>query len=321
MDAALIAGDPKLISRMIYLMKVYLNGELVDASQATISHNDAGLQHAVGLFETMAAKNGVVFRLDAHLRRLERSAAELGLARDLDVEELRKAVRRTLEVNGLTEARLRLTVTGGPMGTLRSTGGGDGSAGRLTVLVVAAEPTAYDPSYFEKGIMAVLGPPMANPFDPLAGHKTLAYWSRLRLLRQAAALRAGEVILLNITNHLASGTVSNVFLVKEGRLLTPYARGEEVVGALPAPVLPGITRAAVVELAQEAGIDVEKRMLTVDDLLSADEVFLTNSSWQILPVTRVEKHAVTGQEGGPVASGLRAVLLGLIEREAKISKL
>ena len=157
------------------------------------------------------------------------------------------------------------------------------------MVVTAAPPTQYDAGFFEQGITALIARPGANPFDPAAGHKTLAYWSRLRTLRQAAAAGAGEAIWLNVTNHLASGAVSNLFIVKDETLLTPYARGEEVPEALPAPVLPGITRAAVIELAHTLDLPVQRRMLSVNDLLEADEVFLTNSSWLVLPVSRVEK--------------------------------
>jgi branched-subunit amino acid aminotransferase/4-amino-4-deoxychorismate lyase len=294
-------------------MQVYLNGDMVDAGGARISIEDAGFTHAVGLFETMAARNGHVFRMDAHLARMNESAQQLGLARQLDVETLGQAVMRTLEHNKLSEARVRLTVTAGAVSLLRPAD----VPPQPTVLVNTTEPTQYDPAYFDQGIKALIAPPGANPFDPLAGHKTLAYWARLRTLRQAAAAGAGEAIWLNVTNHLASGAVSNIFLVKDRALLTPFARGEEVTGALPAPVLPGITRAAVLEIAGRMDIPIHKRMLDVNDLLEADEVFLTNSSWHVLPVTSVEKKSVSNGKVGQVTEQLRQSLLEMIDRETQ----
>ncbi len=297
-------------------MDVNLNGKMTSPGQASIRIDDAGLQHAVGLFETMAAFHGKVFRLQAHLERLGNSARELGLARDLDLERLRQMVDETLRHNALSEARVRLTVTAGSISLLR--GANPGQPPEIpepTILVVAQPPTVYDPAYFTRGIMAVVAPPAANPFDPLAGHKTLSYWGRLRTLRQAAAAGAGEAIWLNISGHLAGGAISNIFLVHEGRLLTPIAHGEEVDDSLPAPVLPGITRAAIIELAEEAEIKVERRMLSVPEMLEADEIFLTNSSWQVLPVTRIEKKEIAGARVGPVTEKLREGLLALIERE------
>lgn len=293
----------------------YLNGELVSRAEARVSIDDAGFQHAVGLFETMGVYHGRVFRLDAHLARIARSASDLGLARQLEIEPLREAVAQTISSNHLDRARLRLTVTAGSTSLLAPTPDATPAPPAPTVLITASSPTKYDPQYFEEGITVVVAPPAANPFDPAAGHKTLAYWSRLRTLRQAAAAGAGEAIWLTPTNHLASGAVSNIFLVKDGKLLTPIARGEEATGALAAPVLPGTTRAAVIELADADGITIERRMLSVPELLKADEVFLTNASWLVLPVTRVEKAVIAGGEVGKLTQQLRAKLIDLIERE------
>ncbi len=292
-------------------MDIYLNGQFVPHEQATVPIDDAGLQHAVGLFETMAVRHGRAFRLRQHVDRLIGSTQALGLSRDLESDSLADAVTSTIEHNGIEDARVRLTVTAGSVSLLKP----DGSPPTPTVMVVATPAMTYDPAYFEHGIRVLVTPPMANPFDPSAGHKTLSYWSRLRTLRQAAEAGAGEAIWLNVTNHLASGAISNVFLVKDGRLLTPIARGEEQQGALPAPVLPGVTRAAVIEQAHNEGIEVERRMLSVDDLLGADEAFLTNSGWQVLPVTSVEKANIGDGSVGELTRRLREGVLKLIEDE------
>jgi len=294
-------------------MLIHLNGQMIPHDQARIHVDDAGLQHAVGLFETLAVRQGRAFRLQAHLERLAQSAQQLGLARELDLPSLAEAVRQTIAENQLTEARVRLTVTAGEISLLRPRP--QSEAVPLTTLVIATPPTAFDPAAFEKGVTALIAPPLANPFDPLAGHKTLAYWSRLRVLRQSAAAGAAEAIVLNVTNHLAGGTVSNLFLVRDGELLTPFARDEEVSGALPAPVLPGVTRAAVIELAAQQNLTVHRRMLSVDDLLSADEVFLTNSNWFILPVTHIEKQPIASGAPGAITQSLRAALLEQLHRE------
>lgn len=306
-------------------MDVYLDGKMVPAGQALVPVDDAGFQHAVGLFETLAVTHGQAFRLDQHVARLIGSARDLGLSKDLDAAALAGAVRQTIEHNRLDAARVRLTVTAGSLSLLGPAGD---APPQPTVVVTASPPTRYDPAYFDEGITALIARPGANPFDPTAGHKTLAYWSRLRTLRQAAAAGAGEAIWLNVTNHLASGAVSNVFLVKGQTLLTPYARGEEVPEALPAPVLPGVTRAAVIELAHTLDLPVQRQMLSVNDLLEADEVFLTNSSWGVLPVSHVEKKQIgtpgkaggSGGSGGSAGAGsiarrLREALLALIEKE------
>ncbi|MGB0767667.1 MAG: aminotransferase class IV [Phycisphaeraceae bacterium] len=296
-------------------MKTYLNGQMLDDSQALISARDAGFQHAVGLFETMFARNGKVFRLDRHLARLKRSAAELGLAADMDTPPLADAVHRTLAENRLEHARLRLTVTAGTLSMLRADDGDQALRVTQTVCVQASESTAFAPGYFDRGVRVRVYGQGANPFDITAGHKTLNYWTRLRSLRQAAASDCGEAIWLSVTNHLAGGAVSNLFLVKDGALLTPIARGEEKPDALPAPVLPGVTREAVIELAEQQGIPVEKRMLTVEDLLDADEVFLTNSNWKVLPVVAVEQKDIGGGEVGDFTRSLREAVMSTVEAE------
>lgn len=290
-------------------MLVHLNGRLVPEQEARVALADAGFLHGVGLFETFFARGGRVARLSRHLARLRDSASQTGIAAHLQVEPLENAVHDLLAANKLADARIRLTLTPGTLSMLRRGDAGAAAAAEPTLAIVPQEPTPLDPAWFETGVTVRIHGQLANPFDPLAGHKTLNYWGRLAALRQAGAAGAAEAVLLSVTGHLASGCVSNLLLVKDGRLLTPFARGEELPKALPAPVLPGITRAAVLEAAEAAGIPAEKRMLTVADLLDADEVFLTNSNWLVLPVVQVEQKAIGAGAPGPVTTRLRQALL------------
>ncbi|MEM1330321.1 MAG: aminotransferase class IV [Planctomycetota bacterium] len=313
---------------------VFLNGELMDRGDARLSAFDASVQHAVGLFETMLAVGGAeddggpdVVGLDLHLERLIASAAELGLVEQLRPAPLREAVLRTLESSGVADdrskhARVRLTITGGDLNLLQAGGGGPHQP---TVMVQVQPATRYPDELFERGAMASVADLKVNPFNPFEGHKTLNYWPRLRALQLASAKGAAEALVFGVTNHLAGGCVSNALLVKDGRILTPIARGEEETvveehekalgkdspktergAVLPSPVLPGVTRAMVLDAAQDRGIGVVKQMLTVDDVMTADELLLTNSSWGVLPVTRIESHQVGGEEAGEVARLMRS---------------
>jgi branched-subunit amino acid aminotransferase/4-amino-4-deoxychorismate lyase len=294
-------------------MKAYVNGKFVDLSRARLAIHDAAVQHAVGLFETMQAFNGQIFRLDDHIDRIIRSAKQTGLTDRLRHEALAELTQRTVDENRLTEARVRLTVTGGDLSLLSAArSGGRRRRHNLGILCVASEPTSYPKAFFSDGVAVVVADPKANPFDPFAGHKTINYWARLQSLATAAAAEAGEALWLSVTNHLCSGAVSNVILIRDNQLLTPYARGEEAQGAIPSPVLPGITRAAVLELAEQLDLPVQRKMLTINDVLEADEVLLTNSSWQILPVVRVEKHHIGQGTPGPWTRRLREALLDSI---------
>lgn len=313
---------------------VFLDGQFLDRDAAKVSAFDAGLQHGVGLFETMLAVRGPdrprVLHLPEHLSRLRASAASLGLAEHLHAGPLGEAVERTAaraaqDAPGVTRWRVRLTLTGGDLNLLGRPGGVEErrrQGHQPTLLIVAQPATEYPPEQFERGALVVLADLRVNPLDPVQGHKTLAYWSRLRELQVAAAKHAGEALVFSITNHLAGGCVSNAFVVKDGVLHTPIARGEEEEAAsgggspqeptargrgavLPSPVLPGIVRRWVMDWALGAGVEVHRRMLTLADVLEADEVFLTNSSWGVLPVSQVEAHGVGRGRPGPIAWRLR----------------
>jgi branched-subunit amino acid aminotransferase/4-amino-4-deoxychorismate lyase len=141
-----------------------------------------------------------------------------------------------------------------------------------------------------------------NPYDVAAGHKTLNYFSRLAGLREANRRGAGEALWFDVHNSLQSGSISNVFLVKDNVLITPPTRWEMRDAA--SAVLPGVTRGAIFDLAKEAGIDVKLERIDVDRLLEADEVFLTNSIMQLMPVCRIERKAIGDDKPGPLTRKL-----------------
>jgi len=290
---------------------VWINGKFVGRGEARVSAFDAGFQHGVGLFETMLATEGGIYSADRHMARLKDSARGLGLSEDLRVGALREACEHVASESGLTKgggrARVRLTVTGGDLNMLSR---GEGAPPPLvdpTVMIVAQAAPAYPPAMFGQGVGVTIARFRANPLDPFAGHKTLNYWARLNELRVAAAKHAAEAIVLQVTNHIAGGCVSNLFAVVGGRLVTPIARGEEHADAVPSPVLPGITRGSVISFAQEKRMGVEARMMSITDVLDADEVFLTNSSWGVLPVVRIEDKAIGSGVPGAVTREIRGM--------------
>jgi branched-chain amino acid aminotransferase len=290
----------------------WLNGRLIEHDEARVSAFDAGFQHAVGLFETMHGGAGRVFRLERHLERLATSARELGLTESLRTDALGEAVEHALEASELAtgdgRARVRLTITGGDLNLLAaSRPGADGAPSRYdpTVLITVNPVTVYPDEMFEKGVGVLIAGAKANPFDPTGAHKTLNYWWRLSALQEAARAGMGEALVLSVTNHVCSGAVSNLFVVKDGALLTAPARGEESGVAMPHPVLPGTTRAEVCAIAETRGIGVTKRLLTIDDVLDADELFLTNAGWGVLPVVRVEKKEIGAGAPGAVSRTVR----------------
>ncbi len=289
---------------------IFLNGEFIDeGAPAMVSAFDAGFTHGVGLFETMSARRNdageiEVVRLLDHIDRLGESARQLRLTTELRRPALAGAVKRTAQRCGLDRQRIRLTITGGDLNPLSAARQGRAGAHDPTILIVAQAATAYPEEMYEQGVVAALADLKVNPLDPMSAHKTLNYWGRLSALQQASAKGAAEALVFQVTNHLAGGCVSNAILVKDGRVLTPVVRGEESPGGLPSPVLPGVTRAEVLDSARRLGLETTSRMLTIDDVLGADELMLTNSSWGILPVVRVEAQNIAGGVVGEVTKKL-----------------
>jgi branched-chain amino acid aminotransferase len=282
-------------------MKVWLDGRFVEGGDARVGFFDAGFQHGIGLFETMLARDGAVLRLEAHLERLAASARELRLFDPLRIEPLAEAVHATLAANGMRDARIRITLSAGDMG--RPFAGAP--APMPTVAVHVQPPTRYPDELFEQGVAVTVCEDRVQAMDRFAGHKTLMYWPRIAAVQRAGEAGCAESLWFTVDGKLASGSVSSVFLVKDGAIRVPFARGEEPAGARRAPVLPGCTRAAVLMWAEARSVAVERAALAIDDVLAADEVFLTNSSWGVMPVVRVERHEVGGGRPGPVARAMR----------------
>jgi branched-chain amino acid aminotransferase len=300
---------------------VWINGEFVDEASASVSVRDTGLLHAAGVFTTMRSHNGKVFRLAQHLRRLRDSCEALFIPLQHDDELLTAAIDELLRRNSLTNARLRLTVTRG----LARQDPLHGTHLEPTAFLTAAEVEPYPAEYYERGMTVVaVDEQKLNPYDVQASHKTLNYFSRLTALREANRRSAGEALWFNVHNYLQSGSISNVFIVKAGILLTPPTPHDlldkSIAEALPYPksaVLPGVTRAAVMELAAAAGIAMKPAAITINDLLEADEVFLTNSIMGVMPVCRIERRAVGSDKPGPITLKLAGALQEAVRTETR----
>ena len=279
---------------------VYLNGAVVPRSEAAISPLDRGFLYGYGLFETVRSYGGRVFRLDRHLARLMRSAETLALASQLDPADLERAVYTTIRANALDDARVRLTVGAGE----GERGLAPPEAGGLTVLVVA-EPLVVAARIYEQGITAVTAATRRNSQSPVPGIKSLNYLESLIAHAEAAARGADEAVMLNDRGDVSECSSSNIFLVAAGRVATP---------SLSSGILPGVTREAVLEVAAELGIDAEERDIVPAELAGADEVFITTSVREVVPVVRVDGRAVGGGVPGETTGKLLAGYRKLVQR-------
>ena len=279
--------------------RVFLNDTLVPMDQAHIPVTDSGFLYGAGLFETMRSHNGVVFRLEDHLDRLFLSAARLSIQHAYDKPYLAKAIYEVLRQNELTEARLRLTLTNGPIREAPQ-------HPAPTLLITATTLQLYPPEYYRSGVRVVLCPFRQNPDEPICGHKSTNYYPRLLALTLARQKGAAEALWFTTDHRLAEGCVSNVFLAKGSVLYTPPAE---------TPVLPGIARKTVCEIAERESIELIEKDLHIADVLEADEVFLTNVIMEVLPVSTVEKHPIKEGRVGPVTRRLREQFLRTLEEE------
>ena len=284
---------------------VYLNGTLVPRQEAMVSPFDRGFLYGYGLFETMRSYKERVFRLDRHLTRLRLSAQRLALASGLEAYDLEQAVYRTLEANKLADARIRLTVSAGPGGRALAPPAG----GPITVLVFA-EKLVQSSQAYEQGIHAAIVSHRRNSLSPLSRVKATNYLDNLVAYSEAVALEAEEAILLNERGFIAEGSMSNIFLVAGGMLLTP---SEE------SGILPGVTREAVLGLARDLGIEAVAGDVPLADLPRADEAFLTSSVREVLPITSIDGKPVGQGRPGPVAKRLMAAYSQLVETTLGLS--
>src|SRR4030042_1057821 len=175
---------------------VFLNDRLIVSAEACGFATDGGLLYGAGLFETMRSRNGVVFRLEDHLDRLFHSAAALSIVHAYDKPYIGDAISQVLRANNLTDARLRLTLTNGPLAQSQE-------QRKATLLITATEFRPYPQEYYKAGVLVVLCPFRQNSTDPTCGHKTTCYYPRLLALNLAHQRRAAAAVWFTTDNRLA----------------------------------------------------------------------------------------------------------------------
>ncbi|HEX6808816.1 MAG TPA: aminotransferase class IV [Gemmatimonadaceae bacterium] len=282
---------------------LWLDGRRADASRPAISAFDRGFTLADGVFETMRAYRGRVFRADRHLARLAAGAAVLGIPVPQHVAETIDAAADTLRALDWPDAALRLTLSrgAGPRGLAP-----DAAAEPVTVLTVHALPPREPLAALGVRVRTSAG--RRNEFAPTAGVKTLAYTDAVVALAQARAAGADDALLLDTAGHLSEATASNLVLVRGSTLRTP---------PLACGVLPGITRAAILELASAIGLDAREEVLLPHDLAAADEAFLTSSVRELSPIARADDREMPNGAPGPVTARVADAFAALVDRECR----
>ncbi len=279
---------------------VHLNGSLLPSAEARIAALDYGFLYGYGLFETMRAYAGRVFRLDRHLDRLARSAETLEIT--VDTAALRNAITVTIAANHLGDARVRLTVSAGEGASVPD----PASCARPTVLVVAGEYRPLSEDAYRRGYRAVTASLRRNHRSPLAMIKSLNFAENLLARREASRAGVDEAVLLNDRDRVAEASMSNLFVVSGDVLRTPPPDSG---------LLAGVTREAVLELAQRLGIVAVEDDITLDELRQAGEAFLTNSVIEVMPLTGLDGQIIGDGTAGTVTVQLRDAYRELVRFE------
>ncbi|ELY74760.1 aminotransferase class IV [Natrinema pallidum] len=269
----------------------HVDGDLVPASEATVSVDDRGFRYGDAAFETLRAYGGTILAWDAHLERLERTCEALSLEHGLSAADLRGRIDETLAANDLADAYVRLSITRGVQ------------PGKLTpqpdvepTVVIYVKPLPRgglegDPVWDGPATVETVATRRVPDASIPAAAKTHNYLNGI-LARVELAADSDEALLCDLEGRIAEGATSNLCFVRDDVIHTPTTDG---------PVLPGITRDIVLELAREAGMPVREGRYEPADVLEADEAFLTNRTWELRPIATLDGRAIGG---GPVTDRL-----------------
>ena len=274
-------------------MWIFLNDRFVQKDQALISVFDHGFLYGAGVFETLRAYGKRIYLLDRHLARLRRSCELIGLTPSIPEEKWASLLAEILHRNNLVDALLRITISrgAGPPGL-------DSLPDAQPTTVIFARPLPnFPPDLWNHGVrLVVVGIRRNLPSALPPEIKSLNYLNNILAKQEATQAQAFDGLMLNAHGYLAECTTSNVFFIKSKQLYTP---------ALESGILPGLTREVVIQLASELGLPVEEGNYSPDQLVQADECFITNTGFEIMPVREVGNSKIGPSSPGPITKRLQ----------------
>ncbi|MDX9715475.1 MAG: aminotransferase class IV [Dissulfurispiraceae bacterium] len=270
-------------------MKIYLDNRIVPEQDAVVSVLDHGLLYGDGIYETMRAYNGIVFMAKEHLLRFERSASLIQLKLPKTLARIEAAINETMDANALRNAYVRLSLTRGkgPIGL------DPDLCKEPKMIIIATDFKDYPESFYSDGVKIMISSVRRNhrqALDPRI--KSLNFLNNILAKIDSKNSDAYEALMLNTDGFLAEGTVSNIFFMSDNLLCTP---------SVDCGILDGITRRLVIDLAEQSGIKTKEGNFLPEDLLSADEAFITNTTMEVMPVSLVGEIKF---RSGPVAKKL-----------------
>ncbi|UCE70780.1 MAG: aminodeoxychorismate lyase [Nitrospiraceae bacterium] len=264
---------------------IYLNNRIVPKSRARVSVYDHGFLYGDGIYETLRVYQGTVFQLDEHIARLFRSAAMIQLTIPKTHEAIKRALSKTLKANRHKDAVVRITISRGE----GPTGLDPALCSSPTFVIMSHAFKPYPAKHYQQGVKIAIVRTRRNYNGALnAQIKSLNFLNNVLARIEAKKEGALEGIMLNYRSFIAEGTVSNVFFVRDGVLCTPSVN---------AGILDGITRGLLVECAKELRLTVREGMFRKDALMSADEVFISNTTMEVMPVSSVNDTKISSRPG------------------------
>jgi len=274
----------------MFFMKIYMNNNLVDASEATVSVFDHGLLYGDGIFEGIRLYDSCVFKLDEHLERLEYSAKAIMLEMPWSRQQIADAVCETCRANDLKDGYIRLVVTRG----VGSLGLSIKNCYQPQLIIIADKIQLYPQEFYDNGLKIITVPTRrSNPAALPPAVKSLNYLNNILAKIEAQHLGYHEAIMLNDQGYIAECTGDNVFIVHKGELITPAASS----GALK-----GITRDTALAIAEELGIPWREANMTRYDVWVAEEVFLTGTAAEIVPIVEIDARVIGDGKPGPITA-------------------
>ena len=283
---------------------VYINGLFWTIDKANISVLDRGFTHGDGLFETIRVYSGKIFRLEHHLDRLFQSARSILIELPITRNEIRSAIYAALKLNGLSNSIVRLTVTRGEL----DSGVNVDYSSPPTIVILVKPVKAISKKTYKEGIGIKLYKKSAIRTQGISNKiKSCNYLSNIILRENALKENFFEAILLDHNHNVTEGTISNIFIIKNNQLKTPITNEF---------VLSGIIRQAILDLCLENNIPFKEDLITERELYEADELFLTNSAIEILPVRNINHHKLKNRGIRPMTKHIHMLLLKSFEESS-----
>ncbi len=270
---------------------IFLNGKIIPDTEGSISTGDRGFLYGDGIFETLRTYNGKPFKLAEHLKRMRCSAEKLKIIPAYTNTEISESITKLLEKNSVQDAYVRITLSRGEGGSALQMG----DSLKSTMLIQAKSLTPYDEKLYNKGMSLIVSGHRRSTTSPIYSHKTTNLLTSILLKEEARGRSAHDSIVLNTDGYVAECIVSNIFMVADGSVVTP---------SLDTNILPGITRSTVLDICRDSGIPAREECFKIETLIKTEEIFITNSLMEIMPVSRIDDYQIGKEVPGKITQQL-----------------